>query len=70
MLRYTAMTNYQAFRWLWRFDNEAKWFWFRCFLFSKDKLSKCVGDNLYTYGCAWINLGYKRFSARGSIKND
>ena len=32
MLRITSMNNYQAFRWLWRFDNEAKWFWLKILL--------------------------------------
>lgn len=37
MLRVTSMTRYQAFRWLWRFDNDAKWFW---------SLSYLKGSNL------------------------
>jgi hypothetical protein len=48
MLRYTAMSNYQAFRWLLRFDSEAKLFWLWAFLLQAN-LSECVGDNLYPY---------------------
>ncbi len=43
------MTNYQSFRWLWRFDSEAKWFWLKLFLLRKN-LQECVEDNLYTFG--------------------
>ncbi len=49
MLRVTAMNKYQAFRWLWRFDNEAKWFWFRCFIMRAD-LQQCVRENLRDFG--------------------
>ena len=49
MLRVTAMSNYQSFRWLWRFDPEAKWFWLKLFLLQKN-LQECVEDNLYTFG--------------------
>jgi len=49
MLRYTAMNNYQAFRWLWRHDGEAGWFWLWCYI-TGHNLVPCVEDNLYTYG--------------------
>lgn len=43
------MSNYQAFRWLWRFDSEAKWFWFLCYL-AKYDLRKDVEINLKDFG--------------------
>lgn len=49
MLRVTSMTNYQSFRWLWRFNHEAKWFWLKLFLL-RENLQGCVADNLYTFG--------------------
>jgi len=49
MLKVTSMTNYQAFRWLWRFDAEAKWFWLFTYI-SGNKLQPCVADNLDTFG--------------------
>lgn len=49
MLRVTAMTDYQALRWLWRHDSEARWFWLGRFIFSNN-LRDAVEDNLYTYG--------------------
>jgi len=45
MLKVTAMTRYQSFRWLWRFDSEAKWFWLRCYIMGAD-LQEDVGINL------------------------
>jgi len=49
MKRVTALSNYQSFRWLWRFDSEAKWFWLRCFLQGKS-LQEDVVINLDTFG--------------------
>ena len=49
MLRVTAMNNYQAFRWLWRFDNKAKWFWLKCFILGSD-LKEDVAINLNDFG--------------------
>lgn len=49
MLRVTAMTNYQAFRWLWRFDSEAKFYWLKCFILGSS-LKESVADNLQDFG--------------------
>jgi hypothetical protein len=49
MLRVTAMTKYQAFRWLWRFDSEARLFWLKCFLLGHD-LKEDVIINLSDFG--------------------
>lgn len=50
MTRVTNLTRYKAFRWLWRFDNEAKWFWLHCYLFSKADLKEDVAINLQDFG--------------------
>lgn len=49
MLRVTAMSNYQSFRWLWRFDNEAKWFWLFHYLCGCN-LNQDVIINLNDFG--------------------
>lgn len=49
MLRVTNMSNYQSFRWLWRFDSEAKWFWLLCFI-KGASLNKDVQINLNDFG--------------------
>ena len=49
MLRVTAMTKYQAFRWLWRFDSDARFFWLKCFILGHD-LKQDVGINLRDFG--------------------
>ena len=49
MLRVTAMTKYQAFRWLWRFDSEARFFWLKCFLLGHN-LKQDVLNNLHDFG--------------------
>jgi hypothetical protein len=49
MLRVTAMNKYQAFRWLWRFDSEARFFWLKCFLLGSD-LKQDVIINLSDFG--------------------
>jgi len=59
MLRVTAMTRYQAFRWLWRFDSEAKWFWLLCFVKGAD-LKEDVWINLRDYGTKWGNKPYPK----------
>jgi len=45
-----SLTRYQAFRWLWRYDNEAKWFWLKVYLFSRADLRKDVRQNYDTFG--------------------
>ena len=49
MLRVTAMSRYQAFRWLWRFDNEAKWYWLKCYILGAN-LKEDVAINLNDFG--------------------
>lgn len=49
MLRVTAMSKYQAFRWLWRFDSEAKFYWLKCFLLGSN-LKQDVIINLNDFG--------------------
>lgn len=49
MLRVTAMTNYQAFRWLVRFDSEARFLWIIAFL-SRYDLRQDVQVNLRDFG--------------------
>ena len=49
MLKATAMNKYQAFRWLWRFDNEARLFWLKYFLLGYD-LKQDVICNLNDFG--------------------
>ena len=49
MLRHTAMSRYQAFRWLWRFDSEAKWFWLWCYV-KNENLKEDVAINLRDFG--------------------
>lgn len=49
MLRVTSMTKYQSFRWLWRFDAEARFFWLKCFLLGQD-LKQDVIVNLSDFG--------------------
>lgn len=51
MLRVTSLTNYKAFRWLWRFDSEAKWYWLKCFALRKN-LKQDVEINLRDFGPA------------------
>lgn len=34
MLKVTSMSSYKAFRWLWRFDPEAKWYWLTRFIMN------------------------------------
>ena len=58
MLRWTAMSNYQAFRWLWRYDSDAKWFWLITYikmalLRDTEELRGCVGDNLHDFGVGY-----------------
>lgn len=43
------MSRYQAFRWLWRFDNETKWFWLWCYIKGAN-LQQDVEINLLTFG--------------------
>ena len=49
MLKVTSMSKYQAFRWLWRFDPEARMHWLFCYL-SGSNLVKDVEINLNTFG--------------------
>jgi hypothetical protein len=49
MRKATSLTRYQSFRWLWRFDPEAKWFWLRCYLKGAD-LQQDVLINLRDFG--------------------
>lgn len=49
MLSVNNMSKYQAFRWLWRNDPEARWYWFRCFLKGSD-LRTDVTINLRDFG--------------------
>jgi len=46
MLKVSAMSNYQAFRWLWRFDPEGRKFWLISFLFTRSELKEDVFINL------------------------
>lgn len=50
MKKWNQLTRYQAFRWLWRFDSEAKWYWLRVYLFSKSNLQDDVWQNLKDFG--------------------
>ncbi|ASV43975.1 hypothetical protein [Pseudoalteromonas phage KB12-38] len=50
MTRYSSLTRYQSFRWLWRKDPEARWFWLRCWLFTRADLKECVLENLRDFG--------------------
>lgn len=49
MKRVTSLSSYKSFRWLWRFDSEAKWFWLSCFL-KGSNLQEDVIINLDTFG--------------------
>ena len=49
MLKSTSMSKYQSFRWLWRFDSEAKWLWLACFIKGND-LKQDVIINLSDFG--------------------
>jgi hypothetical protein len=49
MLKATSLSKYKSFRWLWRFDAEAKWFWLRCFVRGHN-LQEDVLINLRDFG--------------------
>ena len=49
MKRATSLSRYQSFRWLWRFDSEARWFWFLQYMLGAD-LQKDVLINLRDFG--------------------
>ncbi|NRD34554.1 hypothetical protein HQQ92_22840 [Shewanella sp. DC2-4] len=49
MKRATSLTRYQSFRWLWRFDSEARWFWFWQYVCGAD-LQQDVLINLRDFG--------------------
>lgn len=50
MLTLNKMSRYQAFRWLWRFDSEARWFWFGRYILSKSNLVEDVRQNYQDFG--------------------
>lgn len=53
MLPVNKMSKYQAFRWLWRFDSEARYFWLWCYLkslFNGTHLKDDVAINLRDFG--------------------
>lgn len=50
MTRVTRLSRYKSFRWLWRKDPEARWFWLRAYVFSRANLQECVMDNLRDFG--------------------
>lgn len=50
MLTLNRMSRYQAFRWLWRFDSEARWFWFGRYILSKSNLVNDVRQNYRDFG--------------------
>jgi len=49
MLKVTAMSRWQAFRWLWRKDPEARWLWLMAFI-RGSQLQKDVAINLRDFG--------------------
>jgi hypothetical protein len=51
MKRWTSLTNWQAYRWLLRYDSEATWLWTKEFVMAdKGTLKLAVRDNLRDYG--------------------
>lgn len=49
MTKWSSLTRYQAFRWLWRKDPEARWHWMRCYLRGAN-LQEDVFINLRDFG--------------------
>lgn len=55
MLTINMLTHWQAFIWLWRNDPEARWFWFKCWLFNEN-LNAAVQDNYRDFGSTICNI--------------
>jgi hypothetical protein len=49
MRKATSLNRYQSFRWLWRYDNEAKWFWLWAYIQGAN-LQEDVLINLRDFG--------------------